>query len=61
MEKVAKEIATKYGKIDILVNNAGVSSSTPITSYTEEECDKIINLNIRDCSKINVNFLRSYN
>ena len=26
MEKVAKEIATKYGKIDILVNNAGVSS-----------------------------------
>ena len=25
MEKVTKEIATKYGRIDVLVNNAGVS------------------------------------
>ena len=64
MEKVAKEIATKYGKIDILVNNAGVSSSTPITSYTEEECDKIINLNIKgvfDTSKAVIPYMTGDN
>ena len=64
MEKVAKEIATKYGKIDILVNNAGVSSSTPITSYTEEECDKIINLNIKgvfDTSKAVIPYMTGEN
>ena len=64
MEKVAKEIATKYGKIDILVNNAGVSSSTPITSYTEEECDKIINLNVKgvfDTSKAVIPYMTGDN
>lgn len=36
-----------YGHIDILVNNAGMSSSTKILDYTEEEYDKISNLNIK--------------
>lgn len=47
-------IKEKYGKIDILINNAGISSSTPLTNYTEEEYNKIIDLNIKSvfvCSK----------
>ncbi len=49
-----------FGKIDILVNNAGMSSSTPLLNYTEEEYDKIANLNMKAvfvCSKEVVPFL----
>ena len=49
-----KEVKEKYGSIDILINNAGMSSSTPLTSYTIEEYDKIMDLNVKSvfiCSK----------
>ncbi|MCD7881343.1 MAG: 3-oxoacyl-ACP reductase FabG [Clostridiales bacterium] len=41
------DVAARYGRIDILVNNAGVSESTPITSYTEETFDKVMDLNVK--------------
>ena len=40
-------VKEKYGAIDILVNNAGVSESTPITGYTEELYDKVMDLNVK--------------
>ena len=41
-------IATaKYGCVDILVNNAGVSESTPFSQYTEEDFDRVMNLNVK--------------
>lgn len=49
-----KLVKEKYGRIDILINNAGVSSSTSLVNYTEEEYNKIIDLNIKAvflCSK----------
>ena len=49
-----EEVKNKYGKIDILVNNAGVSSATPLDKYTEEEYDKVVDINIKavyNCSK----------
>ena len=36
-----------YGCVDILVNNAGVSASTPFTEYTEEDFDRVIDLNVK--------------
>lgn len=64
-EKEVKEIFEKikeiYGHIDILVNNAGVSSNTKILDYTEEEYDKISNLNIKSVfvtSKVVVPYLK---
>lgn len=36
-----------FGSIDILVNNAGISESTPITQYTEEVFDKVMDLNVK--------------
>ena len=47
-------IKEKYGKIDILINNAGLSSSTPLENYTDEDYDKIMDLNLKAvfiCSK----------
>ena len=42
-----EEVLKTYGKIDILVNNAGISESTPITAYTEETYDKVMDLNVK--------------
>ena len=50
LESVRKEfiIATaKYGCVDILVNNAGVSESTPFLQYTEEQFDRVMDLNVK--------------
>ena len=41
------KILEKHGKIDILVNNAGVSESTPLSQYTEETFDKVMDLNVK--------------
>lgn len=41
------QIEEKYGRIDILVNNAGVSESTPLTKYTEDIFDKVMDLNVK--------------
>lgn len=64
-EEEVKEVFEKtkelFGKIDVVVNNAGVSSSTKITEYTEEEYDKIANLNIKSVfvmSKVAVPYLK---
>jgi 3-oxoacyl-[acyl-carrier protein] reductase/7-alpha-hydroxysteroid dehydrogenase len=56
-----EEVKNKYGKIDILVNNAGVSSATPFEKYTEEEYERIVDINIKavyNCSKVAVDYLK---
>ena len=42
-----REATEKYGCVDILVNNAGVSESAPFMQYTEEDFDKVMNLNVK--------------
>jgi 3-oxoacyl-[acyl-carrier protein] reductase/7-alpha-hydroxysteroid dehydrogenase len=47
-------IIEKYGKIDILVNNAGISNATPFGNYTEDEFEKVMDLNVKavyNCSR----------
>ncbi len=41
------KVAEKYGKIDILINNAGISNATPLVKYTEEEFEKVMDLNVK--------------
>ncbi len=45
-ESFAK-VKEAFGGLDILANNAGISQSTSIYDYTEEEFDKILNLNLK--------------
>lgn len=61
INSVFNHIKELYGHIDILVNNAGISSKMKIEDYTDEEYDKISNLNIKSvyvCSKVAVPFLK---
>lgn len=60
IKKAFQTVKNTFGRIDILINNAGASSSTPLINYTEEEYEKIINLNIKSvflCSKVAVPYL----
>lgn len=40
-------VCQTYGGIDILVSNAGVSESTPLSEYTEDTFDRVMNLNLK--------------
>jgi NAD(P)-dependent dehydrogenase (short-subunit alcohol dehydrogenase family) len=47
LEKLLADVITKFGKVDILMNGAGVNSPTPFLEISEEEFDKIINVNLK--------------
>lgn len=47
VQKAFDEVAEKYGRIDILVNNAGTSDMMPFEQYTEENFDKVMDLNLK--------------
>ena len=54
-------IVSRYGRIDILANNAGISQSIPLENYTDEDLDRIIDLNIRAvfvCCKAAVAYMK---
>lgn len=46
-EVVYEKTIDKYGKLDILVNNAGVTQAGSMDDLTEEEWDKVININLK--------------
>ena len=45
--KLLEAVVAKAGGVDILVNGAGVNSPTPFLEITEEEYDRIVNVNIK--------------
>lgn len=47
MKAAVEEVVEKYGSVDILVNNAGISAREGIEDYTDEEFEKILELNVK--------------
>ena len=47
VKKMVDAVIDKYGKIDILVNNAGVLIPTMLMETSEEEWDKVIEINLK--------------
>lgn len=47
LEGLLSEVLARSGKVDILVNGAGVNSATPFLDITEEEYDRIMNINTK--------------
>lgn len=41
------EVVKKYGSLDILVNNAGITKDGLLLKMTEEDFDKVININLK--------------
>ena len=44
---VVEEILAEFGKIDILVNNAGITKDGLVMRMTEQQCDAVINVNLK--------------
>lgn len=54
VEEAINAVVHKFGNIDILANNAGISQNIPLENYTDDDLDKIVDLNIKAvfiCSK----------
>lgn len=45
--QVVQETMEMYGKVDVLINNAGIISDALITNMTEEQWDKVINIDLK--------------
>lgn len=46
-KQVVKDTIAKYGRIDVLINNAGIIQDALVVKMTEEQWDKVININLK--------------
>lgn len=47
LQKLVDATVSKFGRLDILVNNAGVETRTSVLNTTEEQYDKVMNINLK--------------
>ena len=47
VEKMVEEAIKEFGKIDVLVNNAGITRDTLLMRMSEEDFDKVIEINLK--------------
>ena len=47
IRRMVKKTIDQYGMIDILVNNAGVNISKPAVEVTEDDWDKVVDVNLK--------------
>jgi NAD(P)-dependent dehydrogenase (short-subunit alcohol dehydrogenase family) len=47
LQKVLARVLERFGKVDILINAAGVNSATPFFEITEEEWQRIIDIDLK--------------
>jgi len=47
VDAMVEKAISEFGKLDILVNNAGIYPFKPFLEMTEEEWDKVINVNLK--------------
>lgn len=48
-EKLINDVVADFGALDILVNNAGITQDTLLLRMSEEQWDKVINVNLKSC------------
>ena len=46
-QELAKEVLTEFGNIDILVNNAGITKDNLLLRISEQDFDKVIDVNLK--------------
>jgi len=48
-ESLVKEVLEAFGTIDIVVNNAGITDDTLLMRMSEDQWDRVINVNLKSC------------
>lgn len=48
-EELINAVVADFGKLDVLVNNAGITQDTLLMRMTEEQWDKVIEVNLKSC------------
>ncbi len=46
-KQVVRDTLARYGKVDVLINNAGIIQDALVLKMTEEQWDKVINVNLK--------------
>ena len=46
-QKLAEDVVAEFGSIDILINNAGITKDNLLMRITEEDFDKVIEVNLK--------------
>ena len=49
IELMVKDVVEKYGGIDVLINNAGITQDALVWKMTEEQWDRVIDINLKGC------------
>jgi len=47
VNRMVEEVVASYGKVDILVNNAGIACDQLLLRMSDEEWDKVLNINLK--------------
>ncbi len=47
VEKSMQEVVDEYGKLDAVINNAGITADAKLEKMTEEQWDRVINVNLK--------------
>lgn len=47
VNQVVDDVVSKWGKVDILVNNAGITMDGMLMRMTDEQWDRVININLK--------------
>ena len=48
-EKLINDVVAEFGSLDVLINNAGITQDTLLLRMSEEQWDKVINVNLKSC------------
>ena len=58
-ENLIKEVLETYGGIDIVVNNAGITDDTLLMRMSEDQWDRVMNVNLKSCFNLTKSVLRT--
>ncbi|MGV8153515.1 MAG: 3-oxoacyl-ACP reductase FabG [Alkaliphilus sp.] len=47
VDEMVEKVVAKFGKLDIIINNAGITSDAKLVRMTEEQFDKVIDVNLK--------------
>jgi 3-oxoacyl-[acyl-carrier protein] reductase len=58
-ENLVNEVLETYGGIDIVVNNAGITDDTLLMRMSEDQWDRVMNVNLKSCFNLTKSVLRT--